>query len=195
MSLKKFYIFHKTIFINTHIIADFAVISVGAGAVELVDGLVDEIGPTSAAVLTSVALTTDQLDRTVFAPVFRLAGAEVISSAVGANPVLARIVSLALVDLVLTVITLVALVALACVAADAIHASARTARVAVALVDVHLAILAGDTLHAEALVPVEKELAEVLRYFEETNERKNLFIYENSPAGVGVTEFLIENRG
>lgn len=67
---------------------------------------------------------------------------------------LAGIVSFALVDLVLAMISFVALVTFAGVAADTIHTSTWTARIAIALVDVYLAILAGDTLHAEALVPV-----------------------------------------
>lgn len=127
-------------------------VAVRTGAVELVHGLVNEVGPTGAAVLAGVALAADQLHRAVFAAVFRLAGAEIIRPAVGADPVLAGAVSLALVDLVLAVITLVTFVALASVAADTVHARARLAGVAVALVDIHLAILAGDPLHAETLV-------------------------------------------
>lgn len=161
--LKKFNIFYKTFSVNTHIIADFTVIAVGTSTVKLVNGLVDQIGPTSAAVLTSVALTADQFDRTIFAPVLRVAGAEIIGSAIGAHTVLAGIVSLALVDLVLAMITFVTFVAFAGVAADAIHAIARTARIAVTLVDVHLAILTGDTLHAEALIPIETHRTQVFR--------------------------------
>lgn len=128
-------------------------VAVGTGTIELVNSLVDQVGPAGTSVLAGIALTSGQLYRTILASIFGLTRTKIVGPAVGANPVFAGIVSLALVDFVLAVITLVALVAFASVAADAIHADTRLAGVAVALVDVYLAILAGDTLYTQALVP------------------------------------------
>ena len=127
-------------------------ITVRAGTVEFVYRLVDEIRPTCTAVLTSIPLTTDQLHRTIFPTVFRLARAGIISSSIGAHTVLAGRVSFALVDVVLTVIALVSLVALAGIATDTVHAGSSLARVTLAFVDIHLAIFPRNALHAKAFV-------------------------------------------
>lgn len=136
-------------------------VTVRAGAIEFVYRFVNEIRPTSAAILTSVPLATDQLHGTIFATVLRFAGTGVIGSPVCANTVLAWCVSLALVDVVLTMITLVSIVTFAGVTANAVYAASGLARVAVALVDVHLAIFPGHTLHAQTFVSKNKEDIEV----------------------------------
>lgn len=130
-------------------------VTVGTGTIELVNGFVDKVRPASATVLASVALTANQLHRTVFTTVFRLASAKIVGSAIGAHSMLAGIVPFAFIDLVLTMISLEAFVAFACIAADTIHAGARAAGITIALIDVYLTIFAGDTLHAKALVPIE----------------------------------------
>lgn len=140
---------------NTHVIANFTVVAVGTSTIELVNCLVNQIGPTSTTVLAGVTLAADQFHRTVFAAVFWLACAKVIRSAVRACSVFAGIVSFALINFVLAVIAFVTFIAFASITTDTIHASAWSARVAVAFVDIHLAILAGNTLHAEAFVSIE----------------------------------------
>jgi len=67
----------------------------------------------------------------------------------------AGVVSLTFVNLVLAVISFIALIALASVASNTIHTSTWTARIAITFVDIYLTILAGDTLNAEALVPIK----------------------------------------
>lgn len=130
-------------------------VTVGAGTIELVNGFVDKIRPASATVLTGIALTANQLHRTVFTTIFRFASTKVVGSAIGAHSMFAGIVSFTFINLVLAMISLEAFVAFAGVAADTIHAGARAAGVAIALIDVHLTIFAGDTLHAKALISIE----------------------------------------
>jgi hypothetical protein len=67
----------------------------------------------------------------------------------------AGIVSFALVDFMLAVIALVTLVTFAGVTADTIHAGARPTRIAVAFIDIYFAILASNTLYAEAFISIE----------------------------------------
>lgn len=161
---------------ETYVIANLSVITVRAGTVEFVYRLVDEIRPTSTTVLTSIPLTTDQLHRTIFPPVFRLARAGIIGSSIGAHTVLAGRVSFALVDIVLTMIALVSLVAFAGIATDTIHAGSSLARITVAFVDIYLAIFPRNTLHAKALVSEKKRRKRVqsqsfLRYLFSQNYR------------------------
>lgn len=148
-------------------IAKFAVVAIGAGAIEPVNSLVNQVRPAGATVLTGIALTSSQLYRTILASVFGFARTKIIGSAVGANSMFAWIVSLAFVDFVLAVIALVALVAFAGVAADAVYAVTCLTGTAIALVYVYLAILAGDTLHAQTLVPAVILTNEISRYTEE----------------------------
>ena len=68
---------------------------------------------------------------------------------------LAGTVSFAFVNLVLAVISFVALVTITSVATDAIHTGTWTTGIAVTFVDIHLTILAGDTLDAEALISIK----------------------------------------
>lgn len=128
-------------------------VPVRASAIEFMYCLVDEIRPTRSAVLAGISLTTDELHRTIFSAILRLACARVIGSAIGAYTVLARRVPFAFVDVVLTMISLVTLLAFAGVSADTIHAGSGLARIAFALVDIYLAIFPRHTLDAETLVP------------------------------------------
>jgi len=131
------------------------VIAVGTGAIEFMNCLVNQVRPTRTTVLAGITLAADQFHRTVFATILWFASAKVVRPAVGTDSMFAGIVSFAFVNFMLAVIALVTLVTFAGITADTIHAGARPARIAVAFVDIYFAILAGNTLHAEAFVSVE----------------------------------------
>lgn len=148
-------------------------IAVGTSTVELVNGFIDQIGPASATVLTGIALTANQFHRAVLASIFWLARAKVICPAISAHPVFAGIISLAFVDLVLAMIALITFIAFTGVAADAVHACTCLARVTVAFVNVHFAILAGNSLYTETLVSeisgtYSFDIEKYIRYFIES---------------------------
>lgn len=133
---------------HTHVITNLAVIAIRTSTVEFVHGFVDEIRPAGSTVLTSIALAADQFHRTVFTSIFWFTSTKIVRSTVGADTMLTRVISFTFVDLVLTVITLVTFIAFTCIATNTIHTGASLARIAVTLVDIHLTILAGDSLYA-----------------------------------------------
>lgn len=137
--------------------------AIRASAVESVLSFVDQIGQASAAVLTGIVLAANQLHGAILPAVLGLAEAVIVGLAVGTGAMGTRQEPLALVNLQFAMFTLVSLVALAGVAAHTIDASAGPARTALALVDVDLAILAGDTLNAQALVATGSRVVELLR--------------------------------
>lgn len=127
-------------------------ISVGTSAIEFVYSFVDEIRPTSTAILTSVSLATDQLHRTIFTAIFRLASTSIIGPSICTHTMLTGRISFALIDIVLTMITLVSFVAFAGVTTDTINAGPGLARITITFVDIYLAIFPRNTLHAKTLV-------------------------------------------
>jgi len=131
------------------------VVAIGTSAIEFMNCFINQVRPTRTTILAGITLAAHQFHRTVFAAIFWFASAKIVRPAVSTYSVFARIVSFAFVDFMLAVIALVTLVTFAGITADTIHADARPARIAIALVDIYFAILASNTLYAEAFVSIE----------------------------------------
>lgn len=129
--------------------------SARAGTIELVFRLTNQVRPTRASVQTRVgAGTPDQLYRTVFASVQKRRTIAVpVRPFIHARAVLARIVSVTLIDVDLTMHALDSVLTLAHVASNLVDARAPPARTTLTLVDVDLAIVAHDARHTHAFVP------------------------------------------
>ena len=129
--------------------------------------LINQIGQTGTIVHAGTLLTTSEQYRAILSTVKWITFAFVISSAIEANAVIARHISLALVYVVLAVFTLETGITLASIATNAIDALTFDAWIALTFVYVGFTILSCYTRYAYTFVAekIEKKLYSTLKIF------------------------------